>query len=112
MNLSKLGFSSWIIILNSILLLVLFYSIFINHRDSFINYAQQVDPSAKPKTNSEADTANNNYASVLMYIQSNPSNAVKFIQDIRQKFFDDSCKVKGNIDFTNIAQMPNGMPFN
>ena len=117
MNLTKLGLSSWIIILNIILLLTLSYVIFINQRDSFINYPQQVDPLAKPQSTelsavAGVSEANNNYASILMFIQNNPSNSVKFIEDIKQKFFDSSCKVKSNIDFNNIAQMPNGMPFN
>ena len=113
MNLSKLYFSSWIIVLNIILLLTLLYVISIKHRDSFINYPQQVDPLMKvPATDSKASDANNNYASILMYIQNNPSKSIKFIEDIKQKFFDESCNVKTNIDFTNIAQMRNGMPFN
>jgi hypothetical protein len=111
MNLIKLGTSSWIIFLNITLLLILLYVLSHNNLDSFINYPQQVNPSANPKTNSDVVTANNNYASILMYIQQNPSKSVKFIQDIKQKFFDDTCKVKTNIDFTDIAQMPNGMPF-
>ena len=113
MNLTKLGFSSWIIILNIMLLLILLYVISINRRDSFMNYPQQVDPLAKPQsTNNGSTEANNNYASILMFIQKNPSNSINFIEDIKQKFFDDSCKVKSSIDFDNIAQMPNGMPFN
>jgi len=114
MNLTKLGFSSWIIILNIMLFLILLYIISINQRDSFINYPQQVDPLAKPQSTDMAGVseANNNYASILMFIQQNPSKSIKFIEDIKQKFFDNSCKVKPNIDFNNIAQMPNGMPFN
>ena len=121
MNLTNLGFSSWIIVLNIILLLTLLYVISINHRDSFINYPdsfinypQSVDPLAKPQTTAieGISEANNNYASILMFIQKNPSNSINFIEDIKQKFFDDSCKVKSHINFNNIAQMPNGMPFN
>ena len=112
MNLTKLGFSSWIIILNIMLFLTLLYLIGINQRDSFMNYPQQVDPLAKPQsTTNGAPEANNNYASILMFIQKNPSNSIKFIEDIKQKFFDDSCTVKSSIDFNNIAQMPSGMPF-
>ena len=85
-----------------------------------MNYPQQVDPLAKPQTegslwqstNNGASEANNNYAALLMFIQKNPSNSINFIEDIKQKFFDDSCKVKPQINFNNIAQMPNGMPFN
>ena len=113
MNLTKLGFSSWIIILNIMLFLTLLYLISINQRDSFMNYPQQVDPLAKVQnTNNAATEANNNYASILMFIQKNPSNSIKFIDDVKQKFFDDSCQVISSIDFNNIAQMPNGMPFN
>ena len=111
MNLFKLGKSSWIIILNIILLGILLTVLMSNKRDSFINYPQQVNPSAPVKSNPEANTANNNYASILMFLQKNPANSVKFITDIKQKFFTDSCNVKDNIDFNNIAQMPNGMPF-
>jgi hypothetical protein len=111
MNLSKLSFSSWIIFLNIILLLILLYKLSYNHRDSFINYPQQINPQAAVKSNPEADSANNNYASILMFIQKNPSQSLKFITDIKSKFFDDSCKVKSNIDFSNIAQMPDGLPF-
>ena len=118
MNITKLGVSSWIIILNIILLLTLLYVITINKSDSFINYPQQFDPLAKPDTSSTADIAeaNNNYASILMFIQKNPSKSIKFIEDIKQKFFDDSCNVKSNIDFSNIIHSSNGissgMPFN
>ena len=83
----------------------------ISQRESFTNYPQQVDPSAPIKTNSDAVTANNNYAALLLYIQNNPSDSIKFIQDIQHKFFDSSCNLKTNIDFSTIAQMPNGMPF-
>ena len=111
MNLSKLGPSSWIIFLNLLLLIVLVYILSTKHRDSFINYPQQVDPNAKPQSNPEANSVNNNYASILMYIQKNPSDSFNFIKDVKSKFFDDTCKVKSNIYFANIASMPGGLPF-
>jgi hypothetical protein len=111
MNLYKLGSSSWIIILNIVLLITLLIVVTSGRRDYFINYPQQVNPNADIKSNPEANTANNNYASILMYIQKNPAKSVKFVTDIKQKFFNDSCTIKDNIDFNNIAQMPNGMPF-
>jgi hypothetical protein len=111
MNLTKLGYSSWIIILNLILLFALLYILYSKHSDSFINYPQQVDPMAKPKSNPDVEAANNNYASLLMFIQNNPSKSLNFIQDVRKKFFDDTCKVKSNIDFSTIAQLPLGVPF-
>jgi hypothetical protein len=115
MNLTKLGFSAWIIILNITLLLTLLYVISIRHRDSFTNYPSlPSNPLAKPGGALTGDVAeaNNNYASILMFIQKNPSNSVRFIEDIKQKFFDESCKVKSNIDFNNITQLPRGMTFN
>ena len=111
MNLARLGFSAWIIVLNIVLLTTLLIVVTSKNRDYFINYPQQVNPTAPIKSNPEANTANNNYASILMYIQKNPASSIKFISDIKQKFFNDSCTVKDNIDFNNIAQMPNGMPF-
>ena len=111
MNLVKLGFSSWIIIVNIILLMILLYKLITRHRDFFINYPHQVNPIAAPKSNPNTDAANNNYAAILMFIKDNPSKSLKFIQDIKQKFFDDSCKVKSNIDFNNIAQLPSGVIF-
>jgi hypothetical protein len=59
----------------------------------------------------EAASANNDYASLLMFIQQNPQKSAKFITDIKQKFFKPSCEVKDTIDFANLAKMPNGMPF-
>lgn len=111
MNLSRLGFSSWIIIVIVILLLVLVMRLSGQKRDNFVNYPQQINPMAEPKANPEADTANNNYASILLFLKNNPDKSGIFIKDIRQKFFTDSCAIKDNIDFPNIAQMPFGMPF-
>jgi hypothetical protein len=81
--------------------------------DTYINYVQQVDPTASIKSENNADvaSANNNYAALLMYIKNNPSKSAKFITDIKDKFFSDSCTVKSDIDFGNIAQFKGGMPF-
>ena len=111
MNLTKLGFSSWIIFLNITLLLVLLIQLYKQPRESYVNYPQQVNPSAPVKSDPDAAAANNNYASILMFLQMNPAKSVKFIQDIKNKFFNDGCTVKDNIDFNNIAQLPDGMPF-
>ena len=111
MNIDKLGFSSWIIFLNITLFIILLYKLIVNNSEYFINYPQQVNPMAIPKSNPNIDAANNNYAAILMFIKDNPSKSIKFIQDIKQKFFDDSCKVKSNIDFNNISQLPLGVIF-
>jgi len=111
MNLTKLGFSSWIIFLNITLILVLLIQLYRYSNESYINYSQQVNPSAPIKSDPDATAANNNYASILMFLQKNPAKSVKFIKDIKQKFFMDDCTVKDNIDFNNIAQLPDGMPF-
>jgi hypothetical protein len=111
MNLSKLGFSSWIIFLNIILLLILLISITFKNKEFYVNYPQQVDPMAAPESNPEVATANNNYASILLFLQKNPSKSVKFIEDIKHKFFNDSCTVKSDIDFNNIVKFNNGVIF-
>ncbi len=111
MNLTKLGTNSFIILLNLILLIILLYVIRQSQLELFTNYPQQVNPSAEPKSNPKKDAANNNYAAILLYIKNNPSESFKFIQDIKQKFFDSSCSIKSNIDFNKIAQLPNGMVF-
>jgi hypothetical protein len=111
MNRFRLDKSSWIIILNIILGIILVLLLNTKSRDMFVNYAQPFNPMDKAKSNPEAETVNNNYASILMYIKQNPSSSLKFIEDVKQKFFDSSCTIKNNIDFNNLAQMPNGMPF-
>lgn len=113
MNLLKLGSASWIIVLNLILTCVLIV-VLIKNKERFINYPQMVNPMAivpsETKSN-ETASANNNYAALLMFIQQNPQKSAKFITDIKQKFFKSSCEVRDNIDFANMAKMPNGMPF-
>lgn len=111
MNRFSLYKSSWIIILNMILGIILVLLLNTKSKDMFVNYAQPINPTEKTKSNPEAQTANNDYASILMYIKNNPYTSLKFIEDIKQKFFNSSCTIKNNIDFNNLAQMPNGMPF-
>jgi|APCry1669192806_1035432.scaffolds.fasta_scaffold28382_2 hypothetical protein len=56
--------------------------------------------------------ANANYAALLLYIQSQPpEKSVKFIRDIKQKFFTDASDVKVPIDYEHLAQLPNGPVF-
>jgi hypothetical protein len=111
MNLIKLGYSSWIIFLNILLILVLIYVIFFKQHEYFINYPQQVNPISLVKSNPDATAANNNYASILIFLKNNPAKSVKFIEDIKHKFFDNNCSVRNDIDFNNIAKFPLGMPF-
>lgn len=115
MNLLKLGNAMWIVVLNLILILTFIIVLFVNQSpERFINYPQMLNPIAVPASNSnsgEAAAANNNYAAILMFLQQNPQKSTKFIMDIKQKFFKSTCEVKDNINFTNLAQMPNGMPF-
>jgi hypothetical protein len=111
MNLSNLGFSSWIIILNLALFIAVLIQLRNRSSDSFVNYPQQVDPNAPITENPDIANANNNYASLLMFIKSNPSKSAKFISDMKQKFFEDSCQVKNYIDFNNIASFSEGPIF-
>lgn len=111
MNLSKLASAYWLIILNLILLIILVIQLTRQSKEKYVNYPQTIDPDSKPESNPEANTANNNYASILMFLKNNPEKSATFITDIKSKFFNDTCTVKSNIDFPNIAQMPYGMPF-
>jgi hypothetical protein len=111
MNLTRLGFSSWLIFINIILFTILVIQLVFKNREYYTNYPQQVDPQAKVKTNPEVEAVNNSYASILMFLQKNPAQSTKFIVDLKDKFFNDTCTVKNNIDFNNIAQLPNGVPF-
>ena len=81
------------------------------HTDFFLNPAQQTDPTATVKDDIDLAAANNNYIALLMFIQKNPGKSAKFIEDIKQKFFNDTCAVKDTIDFNHVAQLPSGMIF-
>ena len=61
------------------------------------------------KTDSDASDANMNYTSLLLFLKNHPDKSVKFITDIKNKFFDDSCTVK-NINFDTITKL-NGNTF-
>lgn len=56
------------------------------------------------KTDSDATEANMNYTSLLLFLKNHPDKSVKFITDIKKKFFDESCTVK-NINFDTITQL-------
>ena len=105
MNLATLKVS-WIIVLNLLLLGLLLYQVFnikLNGgKQGFINYPQQVDPTKMIPSNPDANEANQNYAQILNYISKNPSNSIKFIEDVRTKFFNPSCSVKSKISFNNL----------
>ena len=110
MNLTKLGGSSWILILNLLLLTILVIQIIGKWKENFVNYPQQVDPNAPIQENPDIAAANNNYAALLMFLKNNPSKSTNFIIDIKQKFFKEDCQVK-NIDFQNLANFSDGVPF-
>lgn len=80
-------------------------------RDSFMNYAQPVDPKAASATNPDATAANQHYASLLLYLQQHPEQSVKVIVDLKKKFFTEECKVRDNIDFSKLVQVEGGAPF-
>ena len=58
---------------------------------------------------SDASEANMNYTSLLLFLKKHPDKSVKFITDIKNKFFDESCTVK-SINFDTITQL-NGNTF-
>jgi len=79
--------------------------------DSFTNYAQMMDPTVFTVSHPDKEAANQQYASLLLYLKKNPADSAAFIDDIKRKFFKDQCTVKNLIDFEHIAEMPQGMVF-
>jgi len=74
-----------------------------------VSFAEPFDsnPLGAVKTDSDASDAsdaNMNYTSLLLFLKNHPDKSVKFITDIKNKFFDDSCSVK-NINFDTITQL-------
>jgi hypothetical protein len=111
MNLSKLGFSAWIILLNILLLLLLLRQLIHRKGESFVNLPQQVDPDAPVKEDPAIAAANDSYSSLLVFLKDHPDKSGPFIKDIRNKFFTNDCKVKSYIDFNDIVSIPSGGPF-
>jgi len=83
--------------------------------DGFVNYPQQVDPTASNKPQADgveaAAAANDHYAAILMFIKENPTQAAGFITDVKQKFFNQSCTVRSDIDLVNLVNFSDGVPF-
>jgi len=74
-----------------------------------VSFAEPFDsnPLGAVKTDSSASDAaeaNLNYTSLLLFLKNHPDKSVKFITDIKNKFFDESCTVK-NINFDTITQL-------
>jgi len=112
MNILRLGWSSWILILNIVLLILIIYkSNTYNTYDRFKNYAQQVDITNVVKSNPDVNEANENYAQLMYFIQNNPGKSLNFIEDIKNKFFTSSCNVKSNINFNNLVNTSKGVIF-
>jgi hypothetical protein len=111
MNLSKLGYSVWIILLNILLLFLLLRQLIQKKGESFVNIPQQVDPDAPIKEDPAIANANDNYSSLLLFLKDHPEKSGPFIKDIRSKFFANDCNVKSYIDFNNISSIPGGGPF-
>jgi hypothetical protein len=115
MNQSTLRCHPWPILL--IILFVIFFTIVVIQlyqvSEPFVTYPAMptLTSLSTPVTSDPAIAkANEEYASLLRYLQQHPSQSVRFISDLKQKFFADSCTVKDNIDFKNLAQL-NGSIF-
>jgi hypothetical protein len=83
------------------ILLIIIYQI--------VSFAEPFDsnPLGAVKTDSSASDvaeANLNYTSLLLFLKNHPDKSVKFITDIKNKFFNESCTVK-NINFDTITQL-------
>lgn len=88
-----------------LIILVLLLLGFMHYRDNII------DSFENNVSDTDLSEANNHYASLLLFLQQNPTKSIKFIEDIKKKFFNETCSVRDNIDFSTIAQFDNGMIF-
>lgn len=105
--------TSWVIALLIVLVLMLLAPRVV---DGFVNYPQQVDPTAKPSSaetviSADAAAANDHYAAILMFIKENPTQAAGFITDVKRKFFNESCTVRSDMDLANLVNFSDGIPF-
>lgn len=85
--------------------------------EGFVNYPQQVDPTAKSSTSrdagvsADAAAANDHYAAILMFIKEDPMRAKGFFTDVQKKFFNESCTVRSDMDLVNLVNFSDGVPF-
>jgi hypothetical protein len=111
MNISRFETSYWIVIIILVLCSIFLFQTVYVLNEPYMNYPQQIDPMGNSDSNPDIASANNNYSELLLFLQNNPSKSGAFISDIKNKFFTDNCTIKSDIDFNNLAQMPNGLPF-
>ncbi len=97
------GSGLWIIIINIILIVLLFYKSIKDNNDYFMNYPEQVDTNKVVKTNIDTSQANESYAIILNYIKKYPEKSYAFINDIRNRFFQTDCSIKNTIDYNNLT---------
>ena len=98
-----------IIVFMCILLIIIGYQIKTFHIELFESNPLDTVVDAVVETDSDATEANMNYTSLLLFLKKHPDKSVKFITDIKNKLFDDSCTVK-TINFDKITQL-NGNTF-
>lgn len=68
------------------------------------------DPTKLLESNQDLTQANQNYATLLMFLKNNPNQIGGFITDVKRRFFNDTCASK-MFDVQTITSMPNGMVF-
>jgi hypothetical protein len=101
----------WIIILILVLSVILIVRRNIVY-ERFTVYPHVLDPMTIPDDKKETyqgditpEEANSAYKTILSFIEKNPSSSVKYIEDVRQKFFTGTCNVKVPIDFSTITHI-------
>jgi len=91
--------------------ILLFLILFWYQQEPYMNYMKPSDPMGPSTSNDAAEDANQHYASLLLYLQQNPQKSIKFIEDIKKKFFEKDTKVRSDIDFANLLIVEGGSPF-
>lgn len=83
----------------------------IRNINTIIRYTDTFKDVSDSPTTEEIESANTNYAGLLLFLKKYPTRAIPFIKDVKDKLYGDSCTVRPDIDFENLAKFPNGMVF-
>lgn len=96
-----------------VLISIVLYVIYQRLRSNSMTLHHQIDEfkDSSAPTEEELESANTNYAALLLFLQKYPEKSIPFIKDMKDKLYGGECTVKPSIDFKNIAKFPNGMVF-
>jgi len=112
MNRSALRCRPWLILLILILVAAVTCYTIKKGCEPFATMAQLPDlsidalkqaPSTSPSSSSSTDTANQQYASLLLFLQQHPEQLAPLIGDLQKKLFAGKLETKDPIDLTQLT---------